>query len=522
MLTQTDASIRLGIIVDENSLQQGQLKLQQQNGSIVLSFYPEIGCNPNNRAKRFSTVPDYVFNLGDFMMIKVNSKDKQNVIIEGPRSKIQLVLTNDEDYSKLFRFISSYVKLFHTECNPNVFLFIPYDLGTFPDPNSVNDNQTRIDSSFFDDIFYAHSYSSPILPPMKPHSSFSVFNPNDHPNLLLEYPSEEVHFSREDFEKLFDDEGKIESHDFPFILYNKSVDQTILHEIWEFLLFPSFKTLTREERHNKKMENYSIYKQTKKIWKTTTLSQWKNFDEMRDLVERIEQDLDKHSQLFSQYSHPECVQKIAFDILMTLSFWKWDTAMYVDNMIVFLFPFIFSFIKEATIDSITPINPNYEFEDMESIESEIFWCFDSFFENNHINELIHPIKNPLIYSFINDAGEIISSTFPSIRSILDQKHVFSLDFIVDDFSFWFAKVFVENDQLVKLWISCLSCSSTTLFFKTFILAIIYTLMPEIEKLCVLSSKEFEIKFEKLKKENLNLPLFLYNAKVLQEMLTDKS
>ncbi|OHT10042.1 hypothetical protein TRFO_20847 [Tritrichomonas foetus] len=491
MTLQSDTNLRLGIIADDDNFQQGLLKLQEQNGNVVISFYPEIESpNPSIRAKRIAQIPDYVFHLCDFIMIRLNPKDKLILSLEAPRSKCQLNFTNEQDVVFFLRFVSSNVKLIHTDCNPYVYLFAPID----------------------DD--YPKIFSSTVLPQTKPHANYAVFNPNNYPSLFLQAETDQNIFSEDDFQKLIDEEGKLSS-EFPLILYNKNIDKSILNKIWENLVLPNFTSMTAEQQKETREENYQSYLQIKRIWKSATSRQWHYFVDLRDLVRDIENDLEKHDFLFSHFAHPKCVQKVAFEILLTLSYWRWDTALYVNNLVEFLMPILNGFIKDATIDKILTFKD--EEVSIDEIESQIFWCFFNFYEKNNLFDSVHPEKQPIMTTLLNNVGDIINNYFPDIRQILDQKHVFSLDFLIEDCRTWFTQSF-NKDEIQKLWISCLSFPDIARFFQTFIVAIIYSLTPKIEKMCVLSTKEFESEFSKIKKDNFDLNLFLRNALEIQEIM----
>ena len=491
MALQSDSNLRLNIINEDGSKKQGMLKLQEQNCNIVLSFYPEIDSpNPAIKTKRIAQVPDHVFHLCDFTMIRVNPKDRLSITLEAPRSKCQLLLLNEQDAVYLFRFISSNVKLIQTECNPYIYLFSPLD----------NDLQ---------------EFSSTVLPQMKPHASYAVLQRNRYPNMVFTLDQNSQEFTKDDFMKLFDESGKIESQEFPKIIFNKNINKEILGEIWEFLTIPSFTTMTSDERKLKKQENLDSFKSIKKIWKSTSSRQWKYFVELRYLVDLIEKDISNNKELFNHFEHPECVQKIAFEILLSLSYWKWDNAFYVNGFVIFLMPILNGFIKDAKTDVV--INFKDEEVSIDEMESSIFWCFDSFYQSNNLYESIHPEKQPILRNLMNEIGEILNQYFPDIRQILDRKHVFSLDFLLDDCRLWFTNDFGKDD-IEKLWLSCLSFKDASSFFKVFIVSIIYSLAPEIESYCVLSTKEFNHSFQVTKKEKSDICLFLHNAEAFNHLL----
>lgn len=279
------------------------------------------------------------------------------------------------------------------------------------------------------------------------------------------------------------------------------------------LLLPSFTTMNKTERDDLKKQNYESYLRCKKIWKLTTLSQWKYFIDLRELIKIIEDDLDKYESFFSCFEHPKCVQKIAFEILLTLSYYNWDNDLYISGLVSYLLPILNGFIKDALIDC--AITFKDEKVPIDEIESDIFWCFSNFYDKNNLNDSVHPEKQPILRPVFNDSGLILSSEFPDIRSILDQKHAFSLDFMMDDFRLWFTNCFDSIEDIQRLWISCLSFSDNSKFFQFFAIAIIYSLAPNISQFCVLSSKEFEIEYHKLKKQKCNLNLLLHNTLVLK-------
>ena len=497
-----DTNINLCIINDNNETLKGLLKMQHNNGNVSLSFYRELQSENQNHkvVKRIAQIPENVYQLSDFTMIEMDSKDRLIVTLSGSRSHCVLYFTRDNDIHHFLNYISSKVRLKNSDCNPCVYLLEPLDSTATP-VTPFNTTTLPISSQ--------HANKAP---------SRVSLQKIQHHKLSFSTNEEVKKMSKEEYLSLFDEEGRIKDKDsFPKVFYNKEIDMAVMADLWKLLMNPEDAQKSKAERKEMDEKNMVLYKQVKKQWQSTTPLQWKYHPDLRKLVDLLERDLEARSDLFKHFEHPEYVQRIAFNVLITLSLWNWDNASYVEGMIAFLSPFLDSFIKDA--DYYTVITPNDEKVAIENIESEIFWCFEQFYDRNQLCDLIQPSSQSSLKPLIIAVGYILEDNFPDLLQLLYQKHAISLDFLKDDCSKWFTTCF-EAADIKRLWISVLSFSSSFQFFQCFIVSLLFSLAPQFVEMNPLNSDEFIRKFHILKKK-VPLTLLLQNSNNLMEILNTK-
>lgn len=499
-----DTNINLSLILNNNETRKGLLKMQHNNGNVSLSFYPEIvtdSTKPKSpTAKRNAQIPDNVYQLSDFTMIEMDREDRLIVTLSGSRSHCVLYFTRDHDITHFLNYISGKVRLKSSDCNPYVYLLEPLDVTAAP----------------------VTPFNATSLPQSSPHSNKAPSRVSlqriQHPGLVFQTDKEIVKMTKEEYKSLFDEEGRIKDMStFPSIFYNKDVDLSVAGDLWKLLLNQDDAQKTAAERREISLKNIVLYKEVKRQWQATTPRQWKNHDELRNLVSLLEDDLDKNDNLFSHFNRPACVKRIAFNILLTLSCWNWDGAAYVEGLITFLSPFLDSFIKDA--DCFTVITHEDDIIDIEVAEADIFWCFEEFYEHNQLCDLIRPSDQPMLKRLFIAIGFILEDNFPELLQLLYQKHAFSLDFLRDDVSKWFTTCFHDSD-IRRLWVSILSFTSSFQFFQCFIVSLLFSLAPQFVEMNPLNSDEFIRRFHNLKKQ-VDMNLLLLNAKKLMEILNRK-
>ncbi|KAH0793432.1 RabGAP/TBC domain-containing protein [Histomonas meleagridis] len=522
-----DTNINLCLITDEGVTKKGLLKMQHNNGNVSLSFYPEYSPDPSRpkAQKRIAQIPDYVHQLSDFTMIEMDSKDRLIVTLSGSRSHCVLYFTRDNDIYHFLKYISGKVRLKNSDCNPCVYLLEPLD----------STQNTKVTP-----------FNSTSLPQSSPHASKAPSRVSLQKIKCdgLEFTTDEniTKMSAEEYRALFDQDGRIiDKEQFPAIFYNKDIDLEVAGDLWKLLLnrgsqdsecsnvsddkcaHLSDAEKTYEERRKQDEDNKKKYQAVKEQWETTTIRQWRNYpksqqktENLRSLVELLEDDLVKNQNLFSHFNHPMCVQKIAFNILLTLSIYNWDNAYYTEGLITFLSPFLDSFIKDADCDHVT--KHNGEVVPIIDVESEIFWCFTKFYEHNNLNDLVRssqPMMKPLLIAI----GYILAENFPDLLQLLNQKHAFSLDFLRNDISKWFTTCFRDSD-IRRLWVSILSFSSSFQFFQCFVVSLLFSLAPNFVEINPLNGDEFVKRFHTLKTK-VSLNLLLKNTEQLIKKLHSK-
>ena len=495
-----DTNINLCLIGENSSTTKGLLKMQHNNGNVSLSFYPELivdSVRGKPQAKRIAQIPDCVYQLSDFTMIEMDANDRLVVTLSGSRQRCVLYFTRDNDITHFLFYIGNKVRLKNSDCNPRVFLLEPLD------------SQAIMVTPFLNTALPSSNQRANKAP------SRVSLNRIQHPDLFFSTDLLVLSMSKEKYYDLFDENLKFKDElKFPSIFYNVDIDLKVAGELWKILLEPDIINLSKEERILKTKKNRNLYCEIKNQWEQTTIHQWINHSELRDLVILLEKDLIENIQLFKHFEHPKFVQKIAFNVLMTLSFWNWDNAAYVKGLVTFLAPFLNSFIKDA-LENIVISYDDTEIP-IEDCESDIFWCFTLFYENNNLCDLVRPSAKPLLKPLFIAIGYILEEHFPDLLDLLRQKHATSLDFLRDDVSKWFTTCFT-GDNIRRLWVSVLSFSSSFQFFQCFIVSLLYSLAQSFVEMNPLNGDEFVRRFHHLKKD-VDLNLLLINAQKILEIL----
>ena len=202
--------------------------------------------------------------------------------------------------------------------------------------------------------------------------------------------------------------------------------------------------------------------------------------------------------------------KIAFNILLSYSIYNWDGTFNNKSLIELLFPFLDAYLTQ------TPIT-NDDFND-EECESEIFTIFDVFYSENDFSQINNTSKQPFIKEILPKIGEALEKHFDKLSNLLRQKQVHSLDFLRDDLSRWFVDIFPSNDSkdIQRLWISILSFEGkVSEFFKSFVIALLYYVAPELNELNPLSFEEFVERFNEVKKK-VDLITLLDNTRLISQ------
>lgn len=501
MLPQ-DISLNLCVIDENNSMRSGLLKMLSNNGNIKGLFYRE-----KQEATKSSQTPDIVFYLSDFITIEFDPKDKLILTLSGCSSRLQLYFQCDNDIYIFQQYISNKIRFRKSFCNPCVYQFEPLDSSVSTIP----------------------PFSTTLLPQPDNQGQSSRVTIQDIEKVGLSFepdPSIET-LSSETFQKLFDSDGKVNNiEEFVKELFNKDIDKTILSQLWPLILFPDFTKKTKEERNQFILEKREVYQKVKLQWQLLTFQQWQNYPLLRSLVELLESDLVANTSLFEHFAHPKNVQTIAFNILLTLFYWDNDGASYVKGMIKYLVPFINSFIFDAPADDKVTLQDKVTTVDSNEVESDIFWCFYQFYQNNKIGELIHPSNQPQLKPLFISVGGILEAAFPELLRLLNHHHAENLDFLLDDVSAWYTTSgFFTCDEILRLWVTLTSFSVTSSDFQFnqyFIISLLFAISPSFLKYNPMNNQQFLKMFEETKKKKLDLNMLLKNAQKLIEIIQQRN
>ncbi|KAH0790770.1 TBC1 domain family member 15 [Histomonas meleagridis] len=485
-----DSTINVSLAPDGTEETPGVLKLQFTNGNVSVSFYPEQLISVGNEEKRkIAQIPDFVYHLSDFCLIEVDSNNDLLISLRGSNADCRFHFNNSHDVSTFFDSICQKARLEHSRFNPNVLL---------------------IDSLETSQII---SYMVPILPRVPPRQSVILLSDLQSQNLIFTSQSEISQFTKDDFSLLFDSDGRITNSEFPSMLYNRDIDCTLLPQLWKFLLFDGYASMTTAERIQYDADKRSLYKTVKKQWQTTTKNQWRHNPDLRSIVRLLERDLHSYSSLFESFPNPQIVQRISFNILLTLSFYNWDNASYVEGLITLLSTFIITYIKEANEEHVVTLND--EILSLENVEADIFTVFNLFYEKNNFSNLIRPSKQPLLKQMFKEVGDILKQDFIVLLQLFNQKHVYSIEFMREDCEKLFSTCFVDKNDLTRLWVSVLASGDSREFMKCFIVAMMYSLAPKLLEMHPLNNEEFTRRYMKVKKE-MDLGVLLHNTKELMK------
>ena len=501
-MNSQDANINLIIDIDGKNVK-GLLKMQHNNGNVSLSFFKEIEQDPNQRPvrtqKKYSQIPERVNQLSDFTKIEMNPDDPLALTLSGSRpNQFKLTFLQEQGITSFFDYIGQKVHLRHSDCNPCVFLL-----------ESLDSTQQTI-TPFMATVLPTPSCGSSItqnrisLPDIK----------KDAKELVFDFTQEsDCSMSKEQYDELFEADGKIkESVKISDVFFNRNVDISRAGELWKILLNPDLAKMTREERAVKDKENLEVYEKVKKQWCLTSRKQWNNHVELRKLVALIEKDINENSKLFPVENKGAKI--IAFNVLLTLSYYNWDHALYTKGLIKFLIPFLEPFVKDFNKEGTRVITHDDKEIDIVEAESSIFWCFFQFYDRNKLFDMVRPTKTPIVKKLFKDVGETLKEKYSCLLELLIQKHAFSLDFLRDDCNSLFSTCF-GSVEIRQLWVSLLTHGNSEDFLKVFIISLLFYLAPKFVEMNPLNSEEFVRRFNELK-HDINLSILLSNAKLLMD------
>lgn len=498
-MTSQDANIPVFIIDAEDKQQSGVLKMQHNNGNVSLSFYREIEQDKPagvKTLKKYSQIPDHVYQLSNFTKVEMSAKDNLLITLSGSRSKFAINFLAEDGLVSFFDYVGQKVHFKHSDCNPRVFLL-----------ESLDSTDVSI-APFMATVLPTPKHEQNIAPNRVSKQKIRDIGKK----IVFENPEPSKKFTKEDLENLMDEEGKIkEDSNFPNILFNVDIDPEIIGDIWKLILGGS--KMTKEERQNEDSENLKVYDSVKQQWMLTTRKQWDNHKDLRTLVASIEGDIKANTKLFEQYEDQKAVQKVAFNILLTTSYYCWDKASYVEGMVHLLAPFVISFVKSIEQDGIVDLTGKKR--PVEEVESDIFWVFFKFYEQNDLADTLRPSKKPIAKRIFTVVGNFLESHYQALLELLLQKQAYSLDFMRGDVNTWFAADFAPAD-VGKLWISILATQNTETFFEAFVVSLFFALSPRLVELNPLNNAEFVDRFHELK-TNVDLTLLLVNTR---ELLTE--
>lgn len=469
----SDINILVTSQVENEATKNGQLKLHLNRAQPSFSFYPEVIVR--NNLKRFSQIQGFYHQIHEFSYLETNQEQPLSVKI-GDEFWIRFDFKNEHDLMVFTGFIQRIFCLCNSEANRNLFLFEEYDsnyFGSYTLTVLSNDNCRRLSFNLVNKEF----------------ENFGFIMDED--------------VSCNDYLNVFDNDGRVILEK----LFNKEIEPSLISELLNVLIIKDYREKTKSERNLYVLEQRVHYSKIKKQWKTITKKQFQNWTELKEHILRLEKYVDELSNFFKRYTDKNIIQEIAFNIFLTYSFWCWDSSNYIHNYTKFLVIFIKAFIKD-TKDEYT-INYDDEKILFEDMEADIFWCFTNFIEilNNDNTSII---RQPMLKNIFQNVGKVIFEKFPNFNSYLNQKHIFSLDFMFNDCINWFFDCFKDN-EIIKLLISAFTFPDLFKFFQCFLLSYLVSLAPNFRYSSPIDFDEFLSEYQNIK-HNMNLNTILSNTK----------
>jgi hypothetical protein len=264
----------------------------------------------------------------------------------------------------------------------------------------------------------------------------------------------------------------IHSDQFPGNLYNSEIDIQAFPSIWPAIFKPKYARLTSAELEAKHSSKKVKYSQNKRQWSRTTRRQLANSDKLLKVIKTLEFDIDNCSELFTEFSEPRTVQQIVFNVMLTVSFWDWNSASYVSEMLHLVWPLLETVVSSVREDEVT--TPAGEVIPIEVAESEIFWYFTTFFSGMKIGDVARPSDQPFVMPVFVNVRTALRECFPGLLQVFGPRIDGVLDWLTDEMKLWFARIF-HGEELRRLWVA--AASGALEFFSAFVIAILFMVEP---------------------------------------------
>lgn len=264
----------------------------------------------------------------------------------------------------------------------------------------------------------------------------------------------------------------------PVTLENMSIELLYNADVNRKAIFSAFKTVIPTANQE------VSYTDMKKQWELLTPGQFAKNKELRRLITFLEKSVNAREALFTRYENPHLIQKRAFDIALACSLYDWDGAAFSDELIDILLPFLDAYVCQF---GETDLN----------CETEVFSLMIEFWSRFSFAQLKTPTRQTYITPILAKACECIGNVIAELLDLLAERHVYSLEFLREDYSTWFCHFFSIAD-VQTLWISALSFGDWQKFFSLFAFALIANFATAIEDFAALSSEEFSYRFSQLK------------------------
>lgn len=465
----------VSLVDDGMNSHSGVLLIQGNSVSATLSFF--VG-----NTKEEGLFPSHIFDLADFTSLEADARNRLLILfLNGLSVKARFMFANDAALGKFLEYLRRIVSLIQDKENKNAYIIDPHG-----------------DKYWVVAPFSAAMWQIDHMEAVKESTLTAVQRTNVNG---LKFTSDEppVKMSKEEFDSLFDDDGKLKEPANLTAFYNKDFEASVLPKLCSILLDANSASRSNEEREEELKRRRTEYREIKRQWKATTPRQWRNNEELREIIIRLENDLDN-------CNIPDEQKPIAFDILITMSVWSWGTSSYVAPMLTLLTHFLPFFI--SAVDSEHVIFVDGRELSFDDAEADIFWCFNSFYDKYLFN-IVHHSNDPFLKTLIPQTEELMKSHFPDLLQLIYQKTTACFDFINDDVIVWFTSCF-GKESIQTMWTSAWTIGDPLTFLKCFIPAFFFVLAPELCKCEPQNSSAFMKVLSDCKK-NVDVSLVLQNT-----------
>jgi hypothetical protein len=148
-MNPTDQTIDITFRLREDSPdQRGVLKLQNNNGNTILSFFHDINQEPIRtgappQRRQLPQTPDFSYYLCNFSVLEIDPGSPLLITFASPRHSVSFMCHSAADVTKLTDYLSQKVGIIHSRYNPAIFKLQSADLGEFPYMTTLLPNLSR-------------------------------------------------------------------------------------------------------------------------------------------------------------------------------------------------------------------------------------------------------------------------------------------------------------------------------------------------------------------------------------------
>jgi hypothetical protein len=425
----SDGSLSLSAaVMDENANPKpGTLTICQRNDDIEMCFFLTSG-----RKTRSRPLPDLFHHLLEFAGIEIDRKDRMHLTFSGQPLSVTYHFNSDSDIQSFFTFVAPKVRV-------------------SPHPSDPYQLVLRREGPL-------HSILD---------SDNNVFPEVTRPFLVDRPPPPPRALSLSDVTAMFQPEGQFSGN-----VYNCEIELAAFELLWPVLFNRDYASLKADKQADKETA-HTVYATIKKQWQSTTRRQLANSPALLTLVTSLEDDLKSCASLFTGFTDPHAVQQIAFNVLLSVSFWDWDSALYVSGMLHLILPFLDTVI--AAIENGIVRTPNGREIAIETAEAEVFWHFTTFFAGMRIGDTARPSNTPFVKPLFVEVRKALKEKYGDLLQRIGSRLDGVLKWLEDEMGLWFTRLF-RGAEVRRLWASA-ALVRPEVFFHWFPIAVLLMVAP---------------------------------------------